>query len=378
MSGRLHLAVELGAAGRHPGAWRLGGADPARLFTAPYHLDLVRTAARGGLDLVALPDSLQPPGADPAALPGTLDAVAVAARVAPAVPGIGVVPTVTVTHTEPFHLSKAVATLDFVSTGRAGWQPDVSRTQAEADLFGRARADRDAASLWREAGEAIEVAARLWDSWEDDAEIRDSATGRFVDRDRLHHIDFTGEFFSVTGPSITPRPPQGQPLTVLRGDEIEALATVGRYADVVRVAADTVAGAAEARDRVRAAVADAGRDPEQVTVLLDVETLLGDDAAARLRELDALAPADADTVPATLRHVGDPAALAGLLRDAAEERAADGFVLAPLALPSGVDEIVDGLLPALGDAWTPAPYGGTLRDRFGLARPADRYTRTAG
>lgn len=71
------------------------------------------------------------------------------------------------------------------------------------------RADRDAASLWREAGEVIEVAARLWDSWEDDAEIRDAATGRFVDRDRLHHIDFTGEFFSVTGPSITPRPPQG-------------------------------------------------------------------------------------------------------------------------------------------------------------------------
>ncbi|OLM13104.1 LLM class flavin-dependent oxidoreductase [Pseudonocardia sp. Ae505_Ps2] len=378
MSGRLHLAVELGAAGRHPGAWRLGGADPARLFTAPYQLDLVRTAARGGLDLVALPDSLQPPGADPAALPGTLDAVAVAARVAPAVPGIGVVPTVTVTHTEPFHLSKAVATLDFVSTGRAGWQPEVSRTQAEADLFGRARADRDAASLWREAGEVIEVAARLWDSWEDDAEIRDAATGRFVDRDRLHHIDFTGEFFSVTGPSITPRPPQGQPLTVLRGDEPAALATVGRYADVVRVAADTVAGAAEARDQVRAAVAGAGRDPEQVTVLLDVEILLGDDAPARLRELDALAPAGADAGPATLRHVGDPAELAALLRDAAEERAADGFVLVPLALPSGVDEIVDGLLPALGDTWAPAPYDGTLRDRFGLARPVSRYARTAG
>ncbi|MEJ8279814.1 LLM class flavin-dependent oxidoreductase [Pseudonocardia spirodelae] len=379
MSGRLHLAVELGAAGRHPGAWRAGGADPARLFTAGHHLDLVRTAARGGLDLVVLPDSLQPPSADPAALPGTLDAVAVAARVAPAVPGIGIVPAVTVTHTEPFHLSKAVATLDFVSTGRAGWQPEVSRTQAEADLFGRATpaetAGRDAASLWREAGEVVEVAARLWDSWEDDAEIRDAATGRFVDRDRLHHIDFTGEFFSVKGPSITPRPPQGHPLTVLRGDEQAALAVVGRHADVVRVAAGSVAAAAEARDRVRAAVAGAGRDPERVAVLLDVETLLGDDAGARLRELDALAPAGADTAPATLRHTGGAAELAELLRDAAEERAADGFVLVPLALPDGVGEIVDALLPALGDAWAPAPYDGTLRDRFGLTRPAGRYAR---
>ncbi|ALE72936.1 hypothetical protein FRP1_07155 [Pseudonocardia sp. EC080625-04] len=368
----MHLAVELGAAGRHPGAWRSTGADPDRLLTAEHHVDVVRTAARGGLDLVALPDSLLPPSDDPAAVPGTLDAVAIAARVAPAVPGIGVVPTATVTHTEPFHLSKAVATLDFVATGRAGWQPDVSRTRTEADLFGRTGPE-EPATLWREAGEVIDVVARLWDSWEDDAEIRDAPTGRFVDRQKLHHIDFAGEFFSVKGPSITPRPPQGRPLTVLRGDETAALPVVGRHADVVRVAATSVAAAAEARDRVRAAVADAGRDPGTVPVVLDVETLLGPDAADRLRELDALAPAGADLGPATLRHVGDPAGLAALLRDAAEERAADGFVLAPLALPSGAGEIVDGLLPALGDVWSPAPYDGSLRERFGLSRPANRY-----
>ena len=60
--------------------------------------------------------------------------------------------------------------------------------------------------LWREAADAIEVVVRLWDSWEDDAVIRDAATGRYVDRDKLHYIDFEGEFFSVKGPSITPRP----------------------------------------------------------------------------------------------------------------------------------------------------------------------------
>lgn len=375
MSGRLHLAVELGSAGRHPGAWRLPGVDPDRLFAAEHHVGLVRTAARGGLDLVALPDSLLPPSSDPAALPGTLDAVAIAARVAPAVPGIGIVPTATVTHTEPFHLSKAIATLDFVATGRAGWQPDVSRTRAEADLFGRTD-PAEPAALWRETGEVIEVVARLWDSWEDDAEIRDAATGRFADRDKLHHIDFTGEFFGVKGPSITPRPPQGHPLTVLRGDEAAALPVVGRYADVVRIAADTVAGAAEARDRVRAAVAEAGRDPDRVAVLLDVETLLGPGADDRLRELDGLAPAGADVAPSTVRHVGDPGELATLLREAAEEHAADGFVFVPLALPSGIDEIVDELLPALGDAIAPAPYGGSLRERFGLTRPVNRYAVT--
>ena len=77
-------------------------------------------------------------------------------------------------------------------------------------MFGR----RDVAGvdLFDEATDAVEVVRRLWDGWEDDAVIRDVATGRFVDRDKLHYIDFAGKHFSVKGPSITPRPPQGQPV----------------------------------------------------------------------------------------------------------------------------------------------------------------------
>lgn len=71
--------------------------------------------------------------------------------------------------------------------------------------------------LYAEAADHVEVIRRLWDSWEDDAEIRDVATGRFVDRDKLHHIDFEGRHFSVRGPSITPRPPQGQPVVSASG-----------------------------------------------------------------------------------------------------------------------------------------------------------------
>lgn len=66
--------------------------------------------------------------------------------------------------------------------------------------------------LWAEAADYAEVLRRLWDSWEDDAEIRDVATGRFIDREKLHHIDFEGRWFKVRGPSITPRPPHGHPL----------------------------------------------------------------------------------------------------------------------------------------------------------------------
>ncbi len=349
-----YLAVEVSGAGRHPGAWQLSDA-PGRgaVLTPGYHVGLAQTAARAGADFVALADTFAEPG-DP--LP-TLDAVAIAARVAPVVPEIGLVPTVTVTHTEPFHISKAIATLDLVSSGRAGWEVAVSRTAAEAELFGR-KAAAPAADLWREAAEAVEVVVRLWDSWEDDAVIRDAATGRYVDRDKLHYIDFTGEFFSVKGPSITPRSPQAHPLVVIR-EEPDSLPVIAEWADVVRIAVPDLAAAHSARAWIRAAVDAAGRDPDSVAVLLDVEVLLGAD-------LDPLAP---ESVLVT----GGPGEVADLVQTAVRDGAADGVTLVPLALPSGLSVIADEVAPLLAERGLLNPRRGTLRGRFGLARPANHF-----
>ena len=144
---------------------------------------------------------------------------------------IGLIPVATVTHTEPFHVSKAIATLDFISHGRAGWQVRVSGTTHEAELFGRR--DVSALDLFDEASDAVEVARRLWDSWEDDAAIRDVSSGRFVDRDKLHYIDFVGRHFSVKGPSITPRPPQGQPVVAALAHARPIYEFASRSADLV-------------------------------------------------------------------------------------------------------------------------------------------------
>ncbi|QFZ23050.1 LLM class flavin-dependent oxidoreductase [Saccharothrix syringae] len=190
MGNELHLAVALEGDGVTPDYW----------------VDLVREAERGLLDLVTLD--------------GSLDPVLVASRVAPLTSRIGLVPAVVATHTEPFHVSKAIATLDYVSQGRAGVWVRVSEDPAEARLFGRREISAETRDgLVAEAGDHVEVLRRLWDSWEDDAEIRDVATGRFVDRDKLHYIDFEGRYFSVKGPSITPRPPQGQPLVAASSGE---------------------------------------------------------------------------------------------------------------------------------------------------------------
>jgi alkanesulfonate monooxygenase SsuD/methylene tetrahydromethanopterin reductase-like flavin-dependent oxidoreductase (luciferase family) len=363
---RMHLAVELTAAGRHPAAARWARLDPAVLLSAVHHAGLARTAARRGLDLVLLPHTFHPDGGP------LLDAVSLAARIAPVVPGIGLAPTATMTHTEPFHVSKAIATLDIVSGGRAGWEPAVSRTQVEADLFGRKPAAPPDV-LWREAADAIEVVVRLWDSWEDDAVIRDAATGRYVDRDKLHHIDFQGEFFSVKGPSITPRPPQGHPLVVLRADEQEALPVAARWADVVRISAPDLPTAAAARERIRQAVADAGRDPEDVTVLLDVEVHLAADrdrARRDLVELDRVTELPASSV----RVLGPPTDLADLIGAAVRTRAADGVTLVPLVLPADLDAVANEVVPLLaGRGLLRTGSAGSLRSRFGLRRPANHF-----
>ncbi|WP_344056239.1 LLM class flavin-dependent oxidoreductase, partial [Sphaerisporangium rubeum] len=258
----LHLAVALDGAGWHPAAWRADGARPDLLFTAGYWADLVVEAERGLLDWVTFEDSLavqstrhDSPDGRRDQVRGRLDAVLLASALAPLTTRIGLVPTTGVTHTEPFHVSIGIASLDHAARGRAGWRPRVSARPHEAAHFGRRTfppidpagptARRHIERLLREGVDFVEVVRRLWDSWEDDAEIRDTATGRFVDRDKLHPIDFRGEWFSVRGPSITPRSPQGRPLVTSLAHSALPYDFAARTSDVVYVTprdADDAAG----------------------------------------------------------------------------------------------------------------------------------------
>ena len=378
----LHLAVALDGTGWHPASWREPDARPRELFDAGYWVDLVTEAERGLLDLVTLEDTLGLQTADPHLVQGRLDAVLTAARVAPLTSRIGIVPTQVVTHTEPFHASKAIATLDYVSTGRAGVRVRVSRSPDEAALFGRRTVpdpadDAGLADLFAEAADYVEVVRRLWDSWEDDAEIRDAATGRFVDRDRLHYIDFEGPHFAVRGPSITPRPPQGQPLVAALAHRDVAYRLVGRSADLGFVTPRDHSDAAAILATVRAEQQAAGRADEPVHVLGDVVVFLDETAGAardRKERLDGLL--GHELVSDALVFAGTPAELA----DLAQEWAAAGLAglrLRPGALPHDLHQITRGVAPELGrrGAFRTAYTADTLRGHFGLPRPADRYAR---
>jgi len=359
----LHLAVALDGYGWHPQAWRATLARTSREPGQPsvlggrYWADLAVTAERGLLDFLTIDDSLMPqPGRreriDPRRLAGRGDAVLVAARIAPATRHIGLIPVATVTHTEPFHVSKAIATLDYASHGRAGWQPRISATAHEAALFGR----RDEAQVpyFEEAVEYVDVVRRLWDSWEDDAIIRDVTNGRYVDTDKLHYIDFVGQHFSVKGPSITPRPPQGQPV-------VAVLAHAGPIYEFAAVSADVVfitpIDSASVRGVLDEVTAAGGVD---LKVFADVLVSFG---GASDRRSDAL------------NFAGSASELVDMLLEW-QRLGIDGARLRPAVnatdLPMIVDEVVP-LLQRAGRFRTGYRDGETLRARLGLPVAPNRY-----
>jgi alkanesulfonate monooxygenase SsuD/methylene tetrahydromethanopterin reductase-like flavin-dependent oxidoreductase (luciferase family) len=394
-SSPLHLAVALDGAGWHPAAWRAADARPDQLFGARYWAELVAEAERGSLDFATIEDSLTlqsddlfEPDDRTDRVRGRLDAVLIAARIAPRTRRIGLVPTAIVTHTEPFHVSKSIATLDYVSTGRAGVRVQISGRHDVAAHFGRRElprlsldaiddpaGQRQIGEYFAEAADYVEVLRRLWDSWEDDAEIRDVATGRFLDRDKLHYIDFEGRWFSVKGPSITPRPPQGQPIVAALGHGGVSYELIAGATDVGFVTPHDAAQAANIAGEIRALQWAAGRTRDTVHIFGDVVVILDTTtsaAQARRHRLDDLAGvefrSDADI------FVGTPAQLADVLE---EWHAAglSGFRLRPGTLPYDLVQITEGLVPELRrrGLFRTGYEADTLRGLLGLARPANRY-----
>ncbi len=188
---------------------------------------------------------------------------------------------------------------------------------------------------------------RLWDSWDDDAEIRDVATWRFVDRDRLHYIDFSGRWFSVRGPSITPRPPQGQPVVAALAHVDVAFQLAATSADLVFVTPHDAAEAAGISARVRAAQAAAGRAEQPLHVVADLLVYLDSDAgraADRQARLDDRAgkPYRSDA----LTFTGTAAQLADLIQDWLSA-GLTGFRLRPAAIPADLLQITRALVPEL-------------------------------
>ncbi|MEV8374403.1 LLM class flavin-dependent oxidoreductase [Kribbella sp. NPDC056861] len=354
MSRRLITSIEIDGAGGHPAAWRGAEVDPSAILTGELALRAVQRAEAAGIDFATFVDTLEAPADDASRVSARLDALGLAARIAPSTSRIGLIPTLTVTHTEPFHLQASVATLDFVSEGRAGWLAEVSSSAEAAAVIGR-REPAEAAETWREARYVVDVSRQLWDSWEDDAIIRDASTGRFIDRERIHYVDYESPNFKVKGPSIVPRSPQGHPLTAVRFNTPEAL-QVAVEADLV-----LLPGVTEVEERL-AVVRAASTTPK---VLVSVSVLLDDEERAAGVGVD---------------YVGGVDGLADLIGEW-QAAGVDGVHLRPASLELDVPVIAERLVPLLRERELVGPVverATSLRNRLGLKRPANRYAGSRG
>lgn len=401
MTRRPIIAVALDGAGWHPAAWRDPSARPAELFSARYWRELVQSAERADIDLVTIEDALGlqsdalwTPDERTDQVRGRLDALLIASFVAPVTSRIGLVPTVTTTHTEPFHVATGLQTLDFASRGRAGWRVQLSGAPNEAAHFGRRTPPPvDVAALQRgdseqirpafdEAGDVVEVVRRLWDSWEDDAIIRDASTGRFIDRAKIHGARFEGEHFSVEGASIVPRSPQGQPLIAALAHATIPYEFAAAGADLVFVTPHDDAQAASILAEVRGAEARVGRaglagfgnpgEAEPLRVLAEAVVLLESTPAAARAALERLdeqngAPLASDA----LVFAGTPDQLAEQI-DAWTALGYAGVRLRPARLSRDLEQIADWVVPSLGRT---DGSGDTLRERLGFEPAVNRYAR---
>lgn len=355
------LGIDLTGEGAHPAAWRSALYDPAISFTPARIANRIRAIERGAYSFAVFPDG---PGADSPGVQARLDAIELAAFASAVTSRLALVPSATAIHAEPYHLANQLSSLELGAKGRAGWLLRSTDSPSHAAAYGRDVVLSGEAAA-REARDVVTAVRLLWDTWEDEVLIADEASGRFLDLDRWHHADFTGETFSVKGPGLLPRPRQGHlPVWADAGIGGPDPLLAGLI-DVAIVSEASVAGIAAAARAARAA----GVPRVVATVEVAVDTRLAS-AEERLRELDAREPWASTPSP---RLVGPAEFVAASLAQIA--RVVDGIIIRPAVLSEDAPVIASEVRELLADEvqlHRPVAYE-TLREALRLDRPSNRF-----
>ncbi|MFF3567487.1 LLM class flavin-dependent oxidoreductase [Nocardia jiangxiensis] len=424
----------------YSGSWRYPS-SAADYLDLRYYQRVARVLEEGTFDLMFFDDRLAMPSiyggssADAVrygARPIKLDLTAVLGAAAAATTHLGLGATYSTTYYPPFHVARSFATLDHLSGGRAAWNVVTSVNDAEARNFGveqhLAHDER-----YDRAEEFIEVVARLWDSWEDDAIVGDREAGIFADPDRVHELDHHGRYFNVQGPLTVPRPPQGRLPIIQAGQSGRGRQFAAKWADLIFTGDPTREIAVDHYNDQKQLITASGRDADAVRILPMVYTIVGEtESIAKEKEeifLDQLVDPRAslallsevtnydfsghslddevtdeliDSVSgirglvqgvkkhvegkltlrtlakhrATLlqgpRFVGTGAQVAEQMQDWFETRSCDGFVIAATHLPGAFEDFVRLAVPELRKRgiFRSEYQGKTLRENLGLERPA--------
>ena len=434
---QLHLGAFMRPVSIHTGAWRFPGAYPDANFNFAHLKRFAQKLEAGKFDAFFMADHLAVLNMPVEALKRShtvtsFEPFTLLSALAGATERIGLVATASTTFDAPYHIARRFASLDHISGGRAGWNI-VTTSNPDAALNFGLDAEVDHGERYDRAREFYDVVTGLWDSFADDAFIRDRESGLYFDPEKMRRIDHKGEHLSVRGPLNIARPPQGWPVIVQAGASEPGRQLAAETAEVVFAAHGTLAAGQAFYADVKGRMEKVGRNPDHLKILPGVLTVVGDsveEAREKRALLDSFVHYDSaiaslsialghdatgfdpdaplPDIPETnhsksgrertielarrenltvrqlaqrlggyggLAFVGTPKTIADEMEQWLTERGSDGFNVMFPYLPEGLDDFVDKVVPELQrrGLFRREYQGSTLRDHLGLPRPANRH-----
>ncbi|MGE8499773.1 MAG: LLM class flavin-dependent oxidoreductase [Pseudomonas sp.] len=284
---QMSIGMNILGFGAHAAAWRSGEAPPNAYLDVEYYRNIARISERGTLDAIFLADGPALQGDVSKSPAGRLEPTVLLTAVALATQHIGVIATASSTYNDPFNLARRFASIDHISGGRVAWNVVTNAGDAAAQNFGLAGAPLHV-DRYERADEFLDIATKLWDSWEDDAIIGDAARGVFADPAKVHTLDFVGKHFSVKGPLNVPRSPQGRPVLVQAGSSEGGKALGSRWADAIFTTQTTLADGQAFYQEMKGRARAWGRNPDHLKIMPGLSTVIGSTEAEAQARFDSL------------------------------------------------------------------------------------------
>lgn len=434
---KLKLGAIIHGVGGNISGWRHPSIQADASVSLDFYTNQAKKAEEGKFDLVFIADGLH---INEKSIPHFLnrfEPITILSALAAVTSRIGLVGTLSTSYSEPFNVARQFASLDHISQGRAGWNVVTSPLEKTALNFSKTIEEHpDHATRYRIADEYLQVAKGLWDSWEDDAFIRDKESGVFFQPEKVHPLHHKGEYFSVEGPLNIGRSKQGRPVIFQAGSSEAGKTLAAKEADAIFTGHPLLEESQKFYGDVKNKAKEFGRNPDELVIMPGITPIIGvteEDAERKYQEIANLVSIDkalaylgryfehhdfsqypldepfpelgdlgknsfqshtnrikkqAKEQNLTLRQValfettprtpfiGTPEKIANLIQEWFESNGADGFIIGS-AVPNGLDEFVDFVVPILQKRglYRTAYEADTLRGNLGLPFPENRYAK---
>jgi alkanesulfonate monooxygenase len=434
---QLRLGAFMRPVSIHTGAWRYPGAIPDANFNFPVLKRLIQKLEAGKFDAFFMADHLAVlnmpiPALKRSHTVTSFEPFTLLSALAGATEHIGLIATGSTTFDEPYHVARRFASLDHISNGRAGWNI-VTTSNPDAALNFGLEDHMEHAERYRRAREFYDVVTGLWDSFADDAFVRDVAQGLYFDPEKMHVLGHKGKYFSVRGPLNIARPVQGWPVIVQAGASEDGKQLAAETAEAVFTGGGSLSDGQKLYADIKGRMDKLGRDRDHLKILPGAFVVVGDsiDEAKEKRalldsrvhydsaiaSLSVVLGTDASgfdpdgplpEIPETnasksgrqrmvdlaarekltvrqlaqrvggyggLSFVGTPKTIADQMEEWLTTEGSDGFNIMFPFLPAGLDDFVDKVVPELQarGIFRRDYEGRTLRENLGLPRPKNRF-----